>query len=148
MNSHSEIDETLARLGGVEPPAGLARRVELRLDTAPSRSWITLPRAIAACGVAASVAASAVVLDPGLRHSFMPHHNSAQTAPLVAPARVAPNNFGAAADKYVPVTPVPVQPTPLNHGRGRSRSGRMELPAGSQTALPRGVAAPAAVPAQ
>ena len=32
MSIHSEIDETLRRLGSVEPPSGLERRVNLRLQ--------------------------------------------------------------------------------------------------------------------
>jgi hypothetical protein len=150
MTNYSDIDETLARLGSVEPPAGLARRVEQRLDAPPRRSWFTLPRAIAACAVAASVAASALILDPALRNFLLPHHPAAQTVQQAEPPRVAPSQggFGAARTMVVPATPVPVPPSPVNHGRGHSRSGRMELPPGSQTALPRGVAAPAAVPQQ
>jgi hypothetical protein len=150
MNFNSEIDETLTRLGSVEPPVGLARRIELRLDAPPRRSWFTLPRAIAVCGVAASVAASAVVFDPALRNFLLPHHSGAQTVQQAAPPRVAPaqSGFGAARTMVVPAAPVPVPPSPINRGRGHSRSGRVELPPGSQTALPRGVAAPAAVPSQ
>jgi hypothetical protein len=158
MNTHSEIDEVLARLGSVEPPAGLARRVEQRLEAprqhswlpASFRSWFTLPRAMAACAVAASVAASALIFDPALRNFLLPHHGSAQTVQQAEPPRVAPSqgNFGSASKILVPADPVPVPPSPVNHGRGHARSGRMELPSGSQTALPRGVKAPAAVPAQ
>ena len=150
MNTHSDIDETLARLGNAEPPAGLVRRVEQRLDAPPRRFWLTLPRAIAACAVAASVAASALVFDPALRNFLLPHHSSGQTVQQTEPPRVAPSQggFGAARTMVVPATPVPVQPSPVNHGRGHSRTGRTELPPGSQTALPRGVAAPATVPAQ
>jgi hypothetical protein len=154
MSTHSEIDEVLARLGNVEPPAGMVRRVEQRLDAGPQRSWfpswLTLPRAIAACAVAASVAASALVFDPALRNFLLPHHSSAQTVQQAAPPRVAPSqgNFGSAGKMLVPADPVPVPPSPVSHGRGHSRSGRMELPSGSQTALPRGVTAPAAVPVQ
>lgn len=31
MSIHSEIDDTLRRLGSVEPPAGLEKRIHLRL---------------------------------------------------------------------------------------------------------------------
>ena len=37
MTIHSEIEETLRRLGSVEPPPGLKRRVNLRLQTPRSR---------------------------------------------------------------------------------------------------------------
>ena len=148
MNIHSEIDETLRRLGSVQPPPGLARRVELRLQAPRRGFFLSLPQAFAACAVAASVAVSAVVFQPALRHLALPHHGSAQNLPLAETPRVAPvtGGFGTASAVHVPVAPVPVEPTPVNHGRGRSRTGRTELPAGSPTALPRGVAAPMALP--
>ena len=37
MSVHSEIDETLRRLGSVEPPPGLERRVNLRLQNSTQR---------------------------------------------------------------------------------------------------------------
>ena len=37
MSVHSEIDETLRRLGSAEPPSGLERRVNLRLQRLAAR---------------------------------------------------------------------------------------------------------------
>ncbi len=152
MSIHSEIDDTLRRLGSVEPPSGLERRINLRLQssTQPLFSPFRSTRTIAACALAASVAVSAVALNPALRSLVFHHHANAQSAPLVnAPRVVAPaaGGFGTASAVHVPVEPVPVQPTPVNQGRGRSRSGRAVLPAGNLAPLPRGVAAPHAPPA-
>jgi hypothetical protein len=148
MNTDAEIEETLRRLGSAEPPPGLARRVELRLQIPRRSFFLTVPQAIAACAVAGSVAVSAVVFQPALRRLVLPHANNAQTLPLVETPRVAPvtPGFGTASAVHVPVAPVPVEPTPVNHGRGRSRSGRTELPSESLTPLPRGVAAPNSLP--
>jgi hypothetical protein len=145
MSMHSEIDETLRRLGSVEPPPGLERRVNLRLRTPRKGFSLSLIQAISACAVAAGVAASAVALNPGLRNLVLHHHAAAQSVPVAgAPRVVAPTagGFGTASAVHVPVEPVPVQPTPVNQGRGRSRSGRTVLPNGAPTTLPRGVAAP------
>lgn len=144
MSFHSEIDETLRRLGSVEPPSGLERRVHLRLENPRKGFSISMIQAISACAVAAGVAFSAVALNPALR-SRVYHHPAAQSVPVAgAPRVVAPaaGGFGTASAVRVPVEPVPVQPTPVNQGRGRSRSGRAVLPNGAQTPLPRGVAAP------
>jgi hypothetical protein len=148
MTIHSEIEETLRRLGSVEPPPGLKRRVNLRLQTPRNRFSSSMIQTLAACAVAAGVALSAVALNPALRSLVFHHHPSAQinpaasTPPRVVPA--APGGFGTASAVHVPVEPVPVQPTPVNQGRGRSRSdprsGRALLPNG--TPLPRGVAVP------
>jgi hypothetical protein len=144
MTIHSEIDETLRRLGSVEPPPGLKRRVNLRLQTPRNRFSSSMIQTLAACGVAASVALSAVALNPALRNLVFHHHPSAQVTPAannsprVVPS--APGGFGTASAVHVPVEPVPVQPTPVNQGRGRSRSGRGLLPNGAP--LPRGVAVP------
>lgn len=144
MNTHSEIDATLRRLGSAEPPPGLARRIEQRLQL-PRRGWfLSVPQAIAACAVAASVAVSAVVFQPALRRLVLPHPSSAQSVPLVETPRVAPvtGRFGTASAVHVPAAPVPLQPTPETHERGHGRQARSVLPPGSQTPLPRGVAAP------
>jgi hypothetical protein len=145
MSIHSEIDETLRRLGSVEPPSGLERRVNLRLRT-PRRGFsVSMIQAFSACAVAAGVALSAVALNPGLRNMVLHHHAASQSVPVAgAPRVVAPaaGGFGTASAVHVPVEPVPVQPTPVNQGRGRSRSGRAVLPNGAPTSLPRGVAAP------
>ncbi len=145
MSIHSEIDETLRRLGSVEPPSGLERRVNLRLQIPRKSFSVSMIQAISACALAAGVALSAVALNPGLRSLVLHHHPAAQSMPVAgAPRVVAPasGGFGTASAVHVPVEPVPVQPTPVNQGRGRSRSGRAVLPNGSQTPLPRGVAAP------
>jgi hypothetical protein len=150
MNIQSEIDDTLRRLGSVEPPSGLAKRVNLRLQNQPSRFSFSIlnTRIIAACALAASVGLSAVALNPGLRNMvFHHHHTSAQSTPPANTLRVVPpaaGGFGTASTIHVPAEPVPVQPSPVNQGRGRSRSGRAVLPNGSQTPLPRGVVAPTA----
>jgi hypothetical protein len=148
MSVHSEIDETLRRLGSVEPPSGLERRVNLRLQNSRNRFSARVTRTIATCGLAASVALSAVVLNPALRSRAF-HHGSAASMPAATPRVVAPvsGGFGTASAVHVPVEPVPVQPTPVNQGRGRSRSGRAVLPGGNIAPLPRGVAAPHATPA-
>ena len=145
MSIHSEIDETLRRLGNVEPPSGLERRVNIRLQIPRKGFSVSMIQAISACAVAAGVALSAVALNPALRNLVLHHHTAAQNMPVAgAPRVVAPaaGGFGTASAVHVPVEPVPVQPTPVNQGRGRSRSGRGVLPNGAPTPLPRGVAAP------
>ena len=142
MSVHSEIEDTLRRLGGAEPPIGLERRIHRRLQTAPRRFSVSLIYAVSGGALAASVAASAVILNPTLHRLVFPHPATIQnlgsaTTPRVIP--VAPG-FGAASVVHVPAQPVPVQPTPINQGRGRSRSGRATLPSGSVAPLPRGVA--------
>ncbi len=149
MSIHSEIDDTLRRLGSVEPPSGLERRINLRLQAPRNRFSFSMTRMVAACALAASVALSAVALNPGLRNLVFHHHTSARSTPVVNTPRVVPpasGGFGTASAVHVPVEPVPVQPTPLNQGRGRSRSGRALLPNGNLAPLPRGVAAPHAPP--
>jgi hypothetical protein len=149
MSVHSEIDDTLRRLGSVEPPSGLERRVNLRLQNSRRRFTVTVTRTIAACALAASVALSAVVLNPALRGRAFPHAAGPSVPAANAPRVVSPvsGGFGTASAVHVPVEPVPVQPTPVNQGRGRSRSGRAVLPAGNLAPLPRGVAAPHATQA-
>ncbi len=149
MSVHSEIDDTLRHLGSVEPPSGLERRVNLRLQSERRRFSVTVTRTIAACALAASVALSAVVLNPALRSRAF-HHAAGPSVPTAnTPRVVSPvsGGFGTASAVHVPVEPVPVQPTPVNQGRGRSRSGRAMLPTGNLAPLPRGVAAPHATPA-
>jgi hypothetical protein len=145
MNGPSEIDDTLRRLGSVQPPPGLEQRVNLRLQNTQRRTSLSLIQALSACAVAASVAASAVVLNPALHNLVFHHPSGVSSMPVVqAPRAVAPapGGFGTASAVHVPVEPVPVQPTPVNQGRGRSRSGRAVLPTGAPKPLPRGVAAP------
>ncbi len=145
MSIHSEIDETLRRLGSVEPPSGLETRVNRRLQIPRKSFSIPVIQAISACAVAAGLALSAVALNPALRNLVLHHHPAAQSMPVAgAPRVIAPaaGGFGTASAVHVPVEPVPVQPTPVNQGRGRSRSGRGVLPNGAPTPLPRGVAAP------
>jgi hypothetical protein len=148
MTIHSEIEETLRRLGSVEPPPGLKRRINLHLQTPRNRFSSSMIQTMAACGVAASVALSAIALNPALRSLVFHHPPSAQVTPAASTPRVvpaAPGGFGTASAVHVPVEPVPVQPTPVNQGRGRSRSGRALLPNGAP--LPRGVAVPHSPPA-
>jgi hypothetical protein len=142
MTIQSEIDETLRRLGSAEPPLGLERRVNLRLQL-PSRRFSTT-RIYAACALAASVALSALALNPALRSLVFHPHGAQSTRVVDTPRVVAPaaGGFGTASAVHVPLQPVPVQPTPVNQGRGRSRSGRAVLPNGVPAPLPRGVAAP------
>ena len=90
MSIHSEIDETLRRLGSVEPPSGLERRINLRLQMPRHRFSFSMTRTVAACAVAASVAVSAVALNPALRSLVFHHHTSAQSTPAVTPRVVAP----------------------------------------------------------
>jgi hypothetical protein len=147
MTIHSEIDDTLRRLGNVEPPAGLETRIHLRLHKPRPRFFgsISMTRIIASGALAASVALSAIALNPTLHNLVWHHHTSAQSAPPVNTPRAVPpasGGFGTASAVHVPVEPVPVQPTPVNQGRGRSRSGRVVLPPGNPAPLPRGVAAP------
>jgi hypothetical protein len=149
MNIQSEIDDTLRRLGSVEPPSGLIGRVNRRLQNQPRRFSLSIlnTRIIAASALAASVGLSAVALNPGLRNMVFHHHTSAQSTPPANTLRVAPpatGGFGTASSMHVPAEPVPVQPSPVNQGRGRSRSGRAVLPNGGQLPLPRGVVAPTA----
>lgn len=149
MSIHSEIDDTLRRLGSVEPPAGLEKRIHLRLLVPRNRFALSMVQAISACAVAASIALSAVVLNPALHNAVFHHRPTSQSmTPIVAPRVVAPSpgGFGTASAVHVPVEPLPVQPTPVNQGRGRARSARAGLTTGVLTPLPRGVAAPAAPP--
>jgi hypothetical protein len=150
MTIKSEIDETLRRLGSVEPPSGLEQRVQLRLQNQTPRFSLSVTRTVAAGALAASVALSAAALNPGLRNMLL-HHNSGNngtqnlapvSAPGVFPRAVAPgaSGFGAASAVHVPAEPVAVQPTPVTQGRGRARSGRSVLPSGALAPLPRGVA--------
>lgn len=144
MSIQSEIDETLGWLGRVEPPSGLEGRIQQRLRIPRRRPFFSRIRTVSACALAASVALSAVALNPALRNLVFHHHSISQNAPVNAPRVVAPpvGGFGTASAVHVPVEPVPVQPTPVNQGRGRSRSGRAVLPNGNLAPLPRGVAAP------
>lgn len=145
MSIHSEIDETLRRLGSVEPPSGLKRRINLRLQNPQKNFSLSLIQAVSACALAAGIALSAVALNPAWRSLILHHHAAVQSTPVAgAPRVIAPasGGFGTASAVHVPVEPVPVQPTPVNQGRGRSRSGRAVLPTGAPTPLPRGVAAP------
>ncbi len=140
-----EIDEALRRLGSAEPAAGLAQRVNFRLQTTPRRFAFSVTRSVAAGALAAGVALTAALLNPTVRSLVVHPNSSAHSAPIIGPPRIGPPRiaplagFGTASAVHVPVEPVPVQPTPVNQGRGRSRSGRSVLPPGSVAPLPRGV---------
>ena len=86
MSIHSEIDDTLRRLGSVEPPSGLERRINLRLQMPRNHFSFSMTRIVAACALAASVAVSAVALNPALRSLVFHHHTSAQSTPAVTSA--------------------------------------------------------------
>jgi hypothetical protein len=148
MSIQSEIDETLGRLGRVEPPPGLEKRIQMRLRFPRRRFAVSVTRTLAACALAASVALAAVALNPGLRNLVFHRHSGTGSSAVTAPRVVAPaaGGFGTASAVHVPAEPVPVQPTPVNQGRGRSRSGRAVLPNGTVAPLPRGVASPSAPP--
>jgi hypothetical protein len=143
MSMEPDIDKTLGWLGSVEPPAGLEQRVQQRLKNARPRPFISRTRAVSLGALAASIALSAVLVNPNVRNMAF-HHGSPVSSPSVGPRIPAPTagGFGAASVVHVPSEPVQVQPTPVNHGRGRSR-GRAVLPNRNVTPLPRGVAAPA-----
>jgi hypothetical protein len=122
MSIHSEIDETLRRLGSVEPPSGLETRVNRRLQIPRKRFSISVIQAISACAVAAGVALSAIALNPALRNLVLHQHPTAQSVPVAGPPRVvapAAGGFGTASAVHVPVEPVPVQPTPVHQGHRR-----------------------------
>ncbi len=143
-----QIDETLGRLGNVEPRAGLEKRVQLHLQGQSSRFSLSLVQYVAAGALAAGVALSALMLNPAVRNAVLPSRSTVHSAPVVEAPRVAipaSGGFGAAGAVHVPEQPVPVQPTPEAQGRGRSRSGRALLPKGALTPLPRGVATPHSV---
>ncbi|HTZ56850.1 MAG TPA: hypothetical protein VMB49_02080 [Acidobacteriaceae bacterium] len=145
MSTQSEIDEALGRLGSAEPPPGLEKRIQMRLQIPQRRFPLSMTRTLSACALAASIALSAVALSPSLRSLVFHRHSELQNSPAVTAPRVASpatGGFGTASAVHVPAEPVPVQPTPVNQGRGRSRPGRAVLPNGNVAPLPRGVAAP------
>ncbi len=138
MSIHSDIDETLCHLGAVQPPAGLEARIHRSLQHAPRSFSMAVVYAVSGGALAASVAISAVILHPGLFHPAATQNYGAGAPARIA--RPASGRFGAASDTHVPAEPVPVQPTPINQGRGRGRSTRTGLPPGALAPLPRGVA--------
>ena len=74
MTTQSEIDEVLRQLGGVEPPSGLEQRINLRLQSSRRHFSVSPTRAVAACALAASVALSAVAINPAMRNLVFHHH--------------------------------------------------------------------------
>ncbi len=95
MSIHSEIDETLRLLGSVEPPPGLERRVNLRLQISPQPFFHPDQAFYAACALAASVALSAVALNPALRSLVFHQHSAAQaTRAIDRPASSCPRARG------------------------------------------------------
>lgn len=144
MKSESQIDKTLHLVGTAPPPSGLENRVDARVRAARRRSFRAI-HSIAIAAIAASVAGATIALTPGLRELALQDlhlHRRAVAPALPALARPA-GGFGAASAVHVPVTPVPVEPTPVTQGRGHSRSGRVVLPNGTRAPLPHGVAVPA-----
>ena len=141
MSLHSEIDQTLHQLGTVVAPAGLERRIHARLAKAPRRFSLPVIYSVSGGALAAGLAISAVALNPTLHRAVFPAATPAPHVSTVAP-RVLPANdgFHSASVVHVPAEPVPLQPSPVNQGRGRSRSGRGMLPEASVAPLPRGVA--------
>ena len=65
--SQIEIDATLRSLGGVQPPPGLERRVNTRLET-PRRRLRTV-HFVSTATLAAGIAISTFALRPALRES-------------------------------------------------------------------------------
>ena len=151
MTPESEIDEVLRRLGGVELPPGLEQRVSLRLRRQRSTGSIRILQTLAASALAASVTLMAVSLSPALRNRVFHHHTSSQSlgAPVtpreIAPT--APGGFGAASAVHLPAGPVAVPPTPVNQGRGHSRSGVARSAAPPPSHTPDAAASSAGSPA-
>jgi hypothetical protein len=139
MSMKSDIDEALSWLGSIEPPAGLEQRVQARLQISQRRWFVSRTRTVSLCALAASIAVSAVVVNPAWRSAAFHHDAKSLQAPRVATPSAG---FGTASAVHIPMEPVPVQPTPVNQGRGRSRSGRAVLTNGGAAPLPRGVTAP------
>lgn len=138
--SQIEIDATLHSLGGVQPPPGLERRVNARLET-PRRTLRTV-HFVSAATLAAGIAISTFALSPALRESALrvrpassPSLVSQPAANLIAhPA----GDFGAASAVHVPSMPIPVAPLPVGQGRGHTRSNqsvRSVYSAGTRTSL-------------
>ena len=100
MSIHSEIDETLRRLGSVEPPSGLERRINLRLQIPRKRFSVSMIQAFSACALAASVALSAVALNPALRSLVFHHHASAQSVPVTGRAARGRPSCGRVRDCF------------------------------------------------
>jgi hypothetical protein len=145
MKSESQIDKTLHLVGNAPPPSGLDKRVDARLRAARRPSFRAIRSISIVAAVAASIAGATIALTPGLRELALQdlHLHRRAVAPAL-PALVRPaGGFGAASAVHVPVTAVPVEPTPVTQGRGHSRSGRVLLPNGTRAPLPHGVAVPA-----
>jgi hypothetical protein len=137
MSIPSDIDETLRHLGSVQSPSGMEERIHRALQHAPRRFSMTVVYAVSGGALAASVAVSAMILHPGLFHPGTQNYGAGAPARIASPA---PRGFGSASAVHVPAEPIPVQPTPTNHGSGRARSSRANLPPGALAPLPRGVA--------
>lgn len=155
----AEIDAALRALGGVQPPAGFAGRVNAHLR--PPRRKLRTIHLVSAGALAASIAISILALSPALREPILDvaPSPSLRLAGQPAAGLVAhpAGNFGAASAVHVPIVPMPVVPIPVGQaqGRGHTRSSRPVRPAdagqpadmgGSRRTLPHRVAVSAVNP--
>jgi hypothetical protein len=140
MNEKWQIDSTLRLIGTAQPPPGLERRVISRLEGSltAQRGGGTSIHFVSAAALAASVVFAAAALAPSLRESAL--HPGSSVAPAPRAAAHSTGSFGAASAVHLPASPVPVQPTPVNQGRGRARSDRALSPGAVR--MPHGVAVP------
>ena len=91
MTIQSEIDETLRRLGSAEPPIGLGK-ARKPSASAPAPAFFPRPRGSTCsrrCAVVASIALSAVALNPALRNLVLHPHSQSMRA-VDTPRVVAP----------------------------------------------------------
>jgi hypothetical protein len=144
MKNESQIDATLSALGRVQPPPGLERRVNARLQV-PRRGVRTIHFVSAA--IAASIAISTFALTPAFRELAVRNRSNASPRLISQPASTAHPAFGAASAVHVPPMPIPVAPIPVGQGRGRTRSSRKALQQGTGR-HPRLALAPPATPSK
>ncbi len=147
--SQIEIDATLRSLGGVQPPPGLERRVNTRLET-PRRRLRTV-HFVSTATLAAGIAISTFALRPALRESVLRVRPASSPSlisqPAAGPIAHPAGDFGAASAVHVPSMPIPVAPLPVGQGRGHTRSNhsvRSVYSAGTRMSLSHHVAVSAA----
>jgi hypothetical protein len=141
VNEKWQIDSTLRLIGTAQPPPGLERRVISRLEegqAAAQRGGSTTIHFVSAAAIAASVVFAAAAFAPSLREFAL--HQDSTAIPAPRGVTHSTGNFGAASAVHLPVSPVQVQPTPVNQGRGRARSDRTLSPGAAR--MPHGVAVP------